>query len=152
RYGRARLIVLDYLTAAIALVAVAVLSAAHELPPPLLLAIVTVSSLTNPRSWAGARSLFPILAPRHLWEHANGLDSSGHVLATLLASPVAGALVGLVGGEWALASAAAVYVAAAAIMLRLPDPPNKVPVIGSVLQNAWLGLKYMVRNPSLRGL
>jgi predicted MFS family arabinose efflux permease len=117
-----------------------------------LLAIVAVASLTNPLSWAGARSLFPILAPRHLWEHANGLDSSGNVFATLLASPLAGTLVGLVGGEWALAAAGAVYVAAAATMLRLSDPPNKVPVIGSVLQNAWLGLKYMVRNPSLRGL
>ena len=109
RYGRARLIVLDYLTAAIALVAVAVLSAAHELPPPLLLAIVTISSLTNPLSWAGARSLFPILAPRHLWERANGLDSSGHVIATLLASPLAGTLVGLFGGEWAIAASGGVY-------------------------------------------
>ena len=152
RYGRARLVTLDYALAAAALGSIAGLSALHELPSPVLLAIVAVASLTNPLSWAGARSLFPILAPRHLWEHANGLDSSGHVLATLLASPVAGALVGLVGGEWALASAAAVYVAAAAIMLRLPDPPNKVPVSGSVLHNAWLGLKYMLRNPSLRGL
>ncbi|TMC94311.1 MAG: MFS transporter [Chloroflexi bacterium] len=152
RYGRARLVTLDYALAAAALGSIAGLSALHQLPSPVLLAIVAVASLTNPLSWAGARSLFPILAPRHLWEHANGLDSSGHVLATLLASPVAGALVGLVGGEWALASAAAVYVAAAAIMLRLPDPPNKVPVSGSVLHNAWLGLKYMLRNPSLRGL
>src|SRR6266704_1845291 len=132
RYGRARLVTLDYAIAAVAL--------------------GSIASLTNPLSWAGARSLFPILAPRHLWEHANGLDSSGHVLATLLASPLAGALVGLVGGEWALAAAAAVYVVAAATMLRLYDPPNKTPVTGSVLHNAWLGLKYMVRNPSLRGL
>src|SRR3989440_9652092 len=152
RFGRARLVVLDYAVAAGAFALIAALSALHLLTAPVLLVIVAVASLTNPLSWAGARSLFPIIAPRHLWEHANGLDSSGHVLATLLASPVAGALVGLVGGEWALASAAAVYVAAAAIMLRLSDPPNKVPVIGSVLQNAWLGLKYMVRNPSLRGL
>ena len=152
RYGRARLVTLDYALAALALGSIAGLSALHLLPPPLLLAIVAVGSLTNPLSWAGARSLFPILAPRHLWEHANGLDSSGHVLATLLASPVAGTLVGLAGGEWALAAAGAVYIAAAAIMLRLSDPPNKVPVSGSVLHNAWLGLKYMVRNPTLRGL
>src|SRR5207244_6433563 len=134
RYGRARLIVLDYLTAAIALVAVAVLSAAHELPPPLLLAIVTISSLTNPLSWAGARSLFPILAPRHLWERANGLDSSGHVIATLIASPLAGTLVAVFGGEWALAATGVVYVAAAAIMVRLSHPPRKVTVTGSVLR------------------
>ncbi|HXB04947.1 MAG TPA: MFS transporter, partial [Candidatus Angelobacter sp.] len=152
RYGRARLVVLDYAVAAGTLGLVASLSAAHALPPLLLLAIVGVSSLTNPLSWAGARSLFPILAPRHLWEHANGLDSSGHVIATLLASPLAGTLVGLFGGEWALAISGGVYVAAAAVMLRLPDPRSKAAQAGSVLLNAWLGLKYTLRNPTLRGL
>src|SRR6266851_6386960 len=151
RYGRARLVVLDYVVAAAALGSIA-LSAAHLLPPPLLLAIVTISSLTNPLSWAGARSLFPILAPRHLWERANGLDSSGHVIATLLASPLAGVLVGLFGGEWALVVSGGVFVAAAAVMLRLPDPRSAAAQVGSVLQNAWLGLVYTLRNPTLRGL
>ena len=151
RYGRARLVTLDYALAAIALGSIAGLSALHALPSPVLLAIVAVASLTNPLSWAGARSLFPILAPRHLWERANGLDSSGHVIATLVASPLAGALVGL-GGEWALAATALVYVAAAAIMVRLSDPPNKAGQTGTVLRNSWLGLRYMVRNPTLRGL
>jgi MFS family permease len=152
RYGRARLVVLDYLVATIALGLIAGLSLLHLLPPPLLLAVVAVASLTNPLSWAGARSLFPILAPRHLWEHANGLDSSGHVIATLLASPLAGALVGLFGGEVALAVSAAVYLAAAVVMLRLPDPRNAAAQTGSVLRNAWLGLIYTLRNPTLRGL
>jgi len=117
-----------------------------------LLGIVAVASLTNPLSWAGARSLFPIIAPRHLWERANGLDSSGHVIATLLASPLAGTLVGLLGGEWALAISGAVYVVAAAVMLRLPDPRQPGTQVGSVLRSAWQGLVYTVRNPTLRGL
>jgi predicted MFS family arabinose efflux permease len=152
RYGRARLVVLDYAIAALALGAIAGLSALHLLAAPLLLLIVAIASLTNPLSWAGARSLFPILAPRHLWERANGLDSSGHVIATLLASPLAGTLVGVLGGEWALAISGAVYVAAAAVMLRLPDPRNAAAQVGSVLSNAWSGLLYTVRNPTLRGL
>src|SRR5216684_7303745 len=152
RYGRARLVVLDYVVAAAALGSIAALSAAHLLPPPLLLAIVTISSLTNPLSWAGARSLFPILAPRHLWERANGLDSSGHVVATLLASPLAGVLVGVFGGEWALAASGAVYVAAAAVMLGLPNGAKAAAQTGSVLRNAWLGLVYTLKNPTLRGL
>jgi predicted MFS family arabinose efflux permease len=152
RYGRTRLVVLDYVVAALALGLIASLSALHLLPAPVLLAIVAVASLTNPLSWAGARSLFPILAPRHLWERANGLDSSGHVVATLLASPLAGAMVGLLGGEWALAASGGVYVAAAAVMLRLPDPRNSAAAVGSVFNNAWLGLVYTLRNPTLRGL
>ncbi len=152
RYGRSRLVVLDYAVAALALGLIAGLSALHLLVSPLLLAIVAVASLTNPLSWAGARSLFPILAPRHLWERANGLDSSGHVIATLLASPLAGTLVGLFGGEWALAASGAVYVAAAVVMLRLPEPQNAAAKVGSVVRNAWLGLVYTVRNPTLRGL
>src|SRR6202030_2938830 len=95
---------LGYSGAGAALGLIAGLSALHLLASPLLLAIVAVASLTNPLSWAGARSLFPILAPRHLWERANGLDSSGHVIATLIASPLAGTLVAVVGGEWALAA------------------------------------------------
>jgi MFS family permease len=152
RYGRARLVVLDYSVAAVALGLIAGLSAAHLLAAPVLLIIVGVASLTNPLSWAGARSLFPILAPRHLWERANGLDSSGHVIATLLASPLAGTLVGLFGGEWALAASGAVYLAAAVVMLRLPDPRPTSTQAGSVFRNAWLGLVYTVRNPTLRGL
>ena len=152
RYGRARLVVLDYVVAAVALGFIASLSALHLLAAPLLLVIVAVASLTNPLSWAGARSLFPILAPRHLWERANGLDSSGHVIATLLASPLAGVLVGLFGGEWALAASGAVYVAAAAVMVRLPDPRNTAAQVGSVVRNAWLGLMYTLHNPTLRGL
>jgi len=152
RYGRARLVTLDYALAAVALGSIAALSALHLLPAPVLLAIVAVASLTNPLSWAGARSLFPILAPRHLWEHANGLDSSGHVIATLIASPLAGTLVAFFGGEWALTATGLVYVAAAATMVRLSDPPNKAVQTGSVLRNSWLGLRYMVRNPTLRGL
>ena len=152
RYGRARLVALDYVVAAVALGSIAGLSALHTLPPPLLLAIVAVSSLTNPLSWAGARSLFPIIAPRHLWERANGLDSSGHVIATLFASPIAGTLVGLFGGEWALAVSGGVYMMAAAVMTRIPDPRNSAAQVGSVLRNAWLGLRYTLRNPTLRGL
>src|SRR5258708_18497864 len=37
-------------------------------------------------------------------------------------------------------------------MLRLPEPRNAAAQVGSVLRNAWLGLVYTVRNPTLRGL
>src|SRR3989442_10282920 len=37
-------------------------------------------------------------------------------------------------------------------MVRLSAPPNKAVQTGSVLRNSWLGLRYMLRNPTLRGL
>jgi MFS family permease len=152
RHGRARLVVADYLIAAFASGLIAGLSVANLLPPVVLLAIVTVASLTNPLSVAGARSLFPIMVPRLMWERANAFDSSGHVIATLLAAPLAGTLVGLIGGEWALVVTAALFLGAAVVMVRLPEPAVTTQADGSVLLNAWRGLQYVVRNPSLRGL
>jgi len=150
RHGRTRLVVAGYLIAAFAAALIATLSALHQLPQPLLLVIVAIASLTNPLSIAGARTLFPVIAPREMWERANALDSSGHVIASLVAAPLAGVLVGLVGGEWALAAAAAIFGLAALVMLRLPDPSTGVE--GSILRNAWLGLQYVVRNATLRGI
>ncbi|MGZ6214413.1 MAG: MFS transporter [Candidatus Limnocylindria bacterium] len=152
RKGRARLVVLDYVIAAVSVGLIAGLSALHSLPPALLLVIVGLSSLTNPLSTAGARSLFPILVPRELWERANGLDSGGHVIATLVGAPLAGTLVGWIGGEWALAIAGVLFIGAAIVMLNLPDPSTATDAHGHVFRNAWLGLKYVAKNPTLRGL
>jgi MFS family permease len=152
RRGRAMLMSLDYLIAAAAAGLIAGLAAKNALPPPALLTIVAVASLTNPLSSTGARSLVPMIAPQHLWERANALDSSGYVISSLIASPLAGTLVGVFGGEWALAATGAVFAVAALVMVGLPDPAVAPHAGGSVVRNAWLGLKYVIHNPSLRGL
>jgi predicted MFS family arabinose efflux permease len=152
RRGRALLMSLDYLIAAVAAGLIAGLAARNALPPPALLTIVAIASLTNPLSSTGARSLVPMIAPQHLWERANALDSSGYVISSLVASPLAGTLVGVFGGEWALAATGAVFAAAALVMVGLPDPPIAPHAGGSVVRNAWLGLKYVIHNPTLRGL
>jgi predicted MFS family arabinose efflux permease len=152
RYGRAPLVVADYLMAALGAGLIAGLSALDILPPPLLLTIVAIASLTTPLSIVGARSLFPSMVPRPMWERANALDSSGHVIATLVAAPFAGTLVGLAGGPWALAVTCALFVAAALVMVRLPEPARPARADGSVVLNAWRGLAYVVRDPTLRGL
>ena len=152
RHGRTRLIVLDYLIAAISVGVIAVLSWRGALPAPLMLSIVGIASLTNPLSNTGARSLFPVLAPPELWERANALDSSSFVLSTLVGSPLAGAMIGLIGPEWALLASAGVFAAAAAVMLRLPEPATESARGESLVRSAWRGLEYVVRNPTLRGL
>ncbi len=61
-------------------------------------------------------------------------------------------LVGLLGGEWALAVSGGVYAAAASVIFGLRDPSTVAVQAGSVMRNAWLGLMYTLRNPTLRGL
>lgn len=152
RYGRTRLVLLDYVVAAATSLLIAGLSWGRALPPALLLVIVVASSLTSPLSNSGARSLLPVLAPRRLWERANALDSTGHVIASLLGAPLAGTLVGVAGPEWALVATAAGYLAAGVLVGRVRDPTGKTAGGRSVFVDAWRGLAYVLRHPSLRGL
>lgn len=151
RHNRTRLIAIDYLIGAAALLTIAGLSVRHALPPPLLLAICGVASITGPLSWAGLRSLFPAVVPGHLWDRANALDTSSDVLATLLGAPIGGLIVGLAGGEWALAASGVLLALAGAAMLRVGDPAIKARG-GALLSEAWSGVVYVLRSRSLIGL
>lgn len=151
RYGRVPLVVVDFLIAGVSLGLIAVLSAEHSLPAPVLLLVAGVGSLTGLLSAAGSRSLFPILVPSHMWERANALDSGGHVVSSLIGAPLAGALVGFAGGEWALAAAGALFAAAGLAMFGVRDPSVRTSS-GHVLGDAWQGLAYVFRNATLRGI
>jgi predicted MFS family arabinose efflux permease len=151
RHKRTRLIAADYLVAAAALLSIAGLSARHALAPTLLLAICGIASITGPLSWAGLRSMFPAVVPGHLWERANALDSSSDVLATVLGAPIGGLIVGLAGGEWALAASGVLMGLAGAAMLRVRDPAVKARG-GPLLGEAWSGLVHVLRSRSLVGL
>ena len=151
RHGRTRLMVLDYLVAATTLALIVVLGATNGLTEPLLLIIVTVQSLTFPLSTTGARTLFPLLVPRPLWERANAIDSNGYVVSSIFGPAVAGALVATVGSLWTLGLTSALYLVAAAVTLGVRDPLGVVPH-GRLLADAWAGLVYVARNATLRGL
>ena len=151
RHGRTRLMVLDYLVAATTLALIVVLGATNGLTEPLLLTIVTVQSLTFPLSTTGARTLFPLLVPRPLWERANAIDSNGYVVSSIFGPAVAGALVATVGSLWTLGLTSALYLVAAAVTLGVRDPLGVVPH-GRLLADAWAGLVYVARNATLRGL
>ena len=152
RHGRRRLIVLDFAFACLTLVLIGVLSLAHRLPVPLLLVITALSALTAPLGNVGLRTLYPILVPRPLWERMNAVDSNGYVLASILGPPLAGYLVGAFGGEVALIATGAVIGAGALVLLGVHDPETDTATTGSLFRDAWEGLLYVVRNPTLRGL
>ncbi len=152
RHGRTRLVILDYLVAAASLVLTAALSLAGLLPVWLLVLIAAVSSLTGPLSTTGLRSLFPVMVPHHLWERANAADSTGYVLASLIGAPAAGLLFQVAGPQGALVGIAMVFVVAAIVLVRIPDPRTDVVSTGRLWLDAWQGLRYTWGNRTLRAL
>lgn len=151
RHGRTRLVVLDYFIAAASLALIAGLSAGDALPIPALLLIVTVSSLTQPLSNTGVRTLFPLIVPKPMWERANAIDSNGYVVASIVGPALAGGLVAGLGAPTALAVTAAIFAIAGVVAIGLRDPATRTDT-GRLLADAWRGLVYVARHPTLRAL
>ena len=151
RHGRTRLVIADYSLEAIALGTIALLAARDLLTAPLLLVIVAVSSLTNPLSSTGIRTLFPVLVPERLWERANAIDSNGYVIASIVGPAAAGALVATAGTSSAMLVTAAVFALAALVTIGLRDPGETAKTSG-LLRDAWAGVLYVARHPTLRAL
>jgi MFS family permease len=152
RHGRTRLITLDLLIAAASLALIGVLALVDALPAWLLVAIAAVSSLTGPLSATGLRTLFPLMAPRHLWERVNAIDANGYVVASIVGPPAAAVMIGTLGGPVALIVMGAVTALGAAIVATVPDPKTEATTSGRLLLDAWQGLRYTWSNRTLRGL
>jgi MFS family permease len=152
RHGRTRLIILDQLVGAGSLALIAGLALANALTPVALVLITALAGLTAPLTSVGLRTLFPILVPRRLWERVNALDSNGYVVATLIGPPLAGLLVQVAGGPETLLLIAALYTVSALVFVRTADPHTETQSTGKLLVDAWQGLEYTVRNPTLRAL
>ena len=151
RHGRTRLVVLDYVIAALCLWLIAGLATADRLPVPLFLFIVALNSLSGPLSNTGVRTLFPILVPRELWERANAVDSNGYVIASIFGPALAGAIVAALGAPAALAFTGALFAIAALVATGLHDPGTRTESRG-LLGEAWRGLVYVARHPTLNAL
>jgi MFS family permease len=152
RFGRRRLIVLDYLMATATLLLLAALAVANALPAALLLVIVTVQSLTFPLSTVGMRTLFPLVVPRPLWERANAIDSNGYAVGSIIGPAVAGAVVAAFHGEGGLVAAAIAFALAAVVTTGAPDVEVRPADHGPVLRAAWEGVVHVAQHPTLRGL
>jgi MFS family permease len=152
RHGRTKFIVLDFIIAMLSLGAIGVLALDDRLPPWLLVLIAGLSALTGPLSATGLRSLFPLMAPRHLWERLNAIDSNGYVVASIFGPPLAATLVALLGGPATLILVGLVFGVAAVILWQVPDPDTDAHSTGSLLRDAWEGLRYTWSNQTLRGL
>ena len=152
RHGRRRLIILDFALAFATLVLIGGLSLLHLLPVPLLLGLTAVSALTAPLSNVGLRTLYPILVPRRLWERMNAVDSNGYVVASIIGPPLAGVIVGVAGGEAAIIATGVLIGAGALVMVGIVDPETNTSSTGNLVRDAVDGLRYVLRNRTLRGL
>lgn len=152
RYGRIRLVLVDYLVGALTSIAVAVMAALGFLPVWLLLVIAVLSSFTLPLAVSGSRSLLPLTLPRHLWDRGNAIDAITWEVASIVGPALAGLAVAAVGPLATLVAVGGTWIVAGLILLRVPEPE----VRGAerhVLREAWDGLVYVLgRNPSLRAL
>jgi MFS family permease len=152
RQGRVRLMIFDYAVTAGLTTAIVALSLAHRLPPALLLTTVAVLGVSNILSITGARSLFPLMLPRALWDRANGLDTSLYSLTGVIGPATAGVVVAAFGPEAGLLVTAGVAAVAAVSLIGLGEPIARAEPNGSLLGDSWAALRYVARNPSLRGL
>ena len=152
RYGRVRLVIADYAIAALGLGAIVVLDVTGVLGPVLLCAILVVLAMTAPLSETGLRSLFPLLVPRRLWDRANAVDSGAFVIAGLIGPAAGGLLVAVAGPDAAVLVIGALFATAAIVTLGLPEPEMEPAAPERLMAAAWTGLRYVIANPTLRGL
>jgi len=150
RHGRKRLMTLDFMIAAVCLTVIVTLAVADRLPVWGLYALLVGGSLTSVLSIAGQRSFFPLIVPRDLWDRGNAADSVCYGVASIAGPGLAGLLIALLGNEAALAGAAVGYVIGAAALQGVGEPAHTDEVSGRILYEAWLGLRYVVTNRTLR--
>jgi MFS family permease len=153
RWGRTRLIRIDYVVTSMSLVLISVLSLASSLPTAPFLAIVAVFGLTQMFSDAGVRALLPGLVPATLWERVNAADSTGYLVAWIVGPPVAATIVAAAGGETAFLATAAVYATAAVVLSSIAERhADGDRGVTSLLVQALNGIRYVWGNKTLRGL
>jgi MFS family permease len=150
RHGRKRLMTLDFTVAAVCLTVIVVLAAANRLPVWGLFVVLIAGSLTSTLSIAGARSFFPLVVPRDLWDRGNAADTVCFGVANITGPALAGALIALLGSEAALAGAAVGYVLGAIALQGVGEPAHAADVSDRILVEAWRGLLYVVTNRTLR--
>jgi len=152
RYGRVRLICLDYGVGVATTVALPLLAEARLLPSWLLLVLVTLSGLSLPLSATGARSLLPLLVPRELWDRSNAVDSGTYRGCSIVGPALAGALVAGLGSSRTMLAVSVTWIAAGLLLWGVAEPRMAVDRVRSVLHDALAGLRHVAGNRVLRRL
>jgi MFS family permease len=152
RYGRVRLICVDYAVGVLTTVLVPVLAEARLLPAWLLVVLVGVSGLTLPLSASGGRALLPMLLARGLWDRSNALDSASYRAAAIAGPALAGTLVATFGSSRTMAAIGLTWIVAGLVLWPVAEPPGVASRGRNVVSEAVDGLRYVFHNRVLRRL
>jgi MFS family permease len=152
RYGRVRLIRIDYVVGASVTLLIAALILTSRLEAGLLLALTFVLGITQMFSDAGTRSLFADMVPDHLWERVNAADSVGYQLAWIAGPPIAAVLFSIWGASIAFLGISIAFGIAAVAILGLREKARPQADSTDLLRSARSGLGYVWRNRTLRGM
>ncbi len=154
RFGAAKAIVLDMAASALLLLALGLADIAGSVTGPLLLALVTLYSLTSPLGTAGIRVLIPRLVPRDALDLANALDTSSYALINVAGPAVAGLLFGFAGSQTTLLAIVLLYAAAVVSLVPLirRTSSGHATSTGPLIGDAVAGVIYFLWHTSLRGL
>jgi MFS family permease len=152
RYGRSSLVALDYAVGAAGAGTIVALFVLGHLGPGLFIGVVALATITTSLSAAGVRSLFPAILPPHLWDAANGLDSATQETAGIAGPALAGLLSGVLHPALAIGVVGLFWIAGAAVLFGTDLQTQQRPATQSIWADAWAGMRYVLRNPTLRGL
>jgi predicted MFS family arabinose efflux permease len=147
RWSPRRVMIADNLLRALLVGAVPALHWLGRLDLPLLYGLSKAAGALIPATDVGVRVVLPRLVGSDQLEHANALLSIGDQVSALVGPACGGLLVGLVGVPPVLLLDAASFLAMAALLWPLPDPPATAapgPAAGSS------GIRAAVAEPAVR--
>jgi MFS family permease len=154
RLGAVRAVALDTISSAVFIGVIALLATGKVLTIPVLIVLLSLYSLTSPLTAGGVRTLFPRFVRAEAYDKVNALDLSTFSVIDVAGPLVAGVLFAAVGANPALLSVAGLYVLAgiSLTLLRGGGAGPAFAVRQHLLRDAWEGITYLFRNPTLRGL
>jgi predicted MFS family arabinose efflux permease len=123
RWSPRRVMVADNLLRALLVAAIPALHWLGRLDMPLVYGLSLASGALIPATDVGARMVLPRLVDEDELERANALLSVGDQVSALVGPAVGGLLVGVVGAPPVLLLDAVSFLAMAALVWPLPDPP-----------------------------
>jgi len=152
RFGRVRLIRIDYAVGAALTLLIAALAFASPPETSVLLGLTLVLGITQMFSDAGMRSLFADIVPNHLWERVNAADSSGYQVAWIAGPPLAAILFSIGGASVTFLGVAVAFGLATLGLHRVRETSRPMPESIDIVRSARSGVGYVWRNSTLRGL